>query len=203
MKYRLISFGMAIVVIIVFGIFIYPGIYKYDKLNQNLPVKINRFTGETQVLYNDGWKNINNISDKNLNSPSTSTTAKNTIKNDKITAKGFEADDKIALGDISKVKVMGDTSDNSYYYKIACTVKNEDTLDNNIYVQATLYDDNKKPINILKSTTEYIESGGTIVINLATDDYNMTLKYKNYKLEIFQDPNLGYSYERKKALGIK
>ncbi|MBA9088647.1 hypothetical protein FHR92_005165 [Fontibacillus solani] len=49
---------LSIVSIICFGLFIYPGIYKYDKLNQKYPVKINRFTGNTQVLYPDGWADM-------------------------------------------------------------------------------------------------------------------------------------------------
>lgn len=59
LKNRIISFTMAIILIIVFGIFIYPGIYKYDKLNQNLPVKINRLTGNTKILTATGWADIN------------------------------------------------------------------------------------------------------------------------------------------------
>ncbi len=59
LKNRIISFTMAIILIIIFGIFIYPGIYKYDKLNQNLPVKINRLTGNTKILTATGWADIN------------------------------------------------------------------------------------------------------------------------------------------------
>ncbi len=59
LKNRVISFLMAVILIIVFGIFIYPGIYKYDKLRQNMPVKINRLTGDTKVLTITGWANMN------------------------------------------------------------------------------------------------------------------------------------------------
>jgi hypothetical protein len=31
--------------------------YKYDKLDQKYPVKINRITGETEVLKSKGWEN--------------------------------------------------------------------------------------------------------------------------------------------------
>lgn len=44
--------------IVAFGLFVYPGLYKYDKLNQKFPVKINRITGQTQVLYPNGWSNM-------------------------------------------------------------------------------------------------------------------------------------------------
>ncbi|MNO45394.1 hypothetical protein D3C76_356600 [compost metagenome] len=50
---------ISILLVICFGLFIYPGIYKYDKLNQKYPVKINRFTGKTHVLYHDGWADMN------------------------------------------------------------------------------------------------------------------------------------------------
>lgn len=52
------SYLFVVICIAAFGLFIYPGIYKYDKLNQKYPVKINRITGETQVLYSDGWRNM-------------------------------------------------------------------------------------------------------------------------------------------------
>ncbi len=42
--------------ICLFGIFIYPTLYKYDKLDQKYPVQINRITGETKVLTGQGWQ---------------------------------------------------------------------------------------------------------------------------------------------------
>ena len=45
--------------IIVFGLVIYPGLYKYDKLDQSLPVKINRITGDTKILTLNGWQDAN------------------------------------------------------------------------------------------------------------------------------------------------
>lgn len=46
----------AVSIIISFGLFVYPTMYRYDKLEQKFPVKINRFTGKTYVLYNTGWE---------------------------------------------------------------------------------------------------------------------------------------------------
>ncbi|BCG59721.1 outer membrane protein assembly factor BamE [Paenibacillus sp. URB8-2] len=43
-----------------FGLFIYPGLYKYDKLNQKYPVMINRITGETKVLKGNTWETVGN-----------------------------------------------------------------------------------------------------------------------------------------------
>ncbi|NGM81311.1 hypothetical protein G5B47_02665 [Paenibacillus sp. 7124] len=43
-----------------FGLFIYPGMYKYDKLNQKYPVMINRITGETKVLKGNTWETVGN-----------------------------------------------------------------------------------------------------------------------------------------------
>lgn len=51
-KYSLIPLCICL-----FGIFIYPTLYKYDKLDQKYPVKINRITGETAVLTGRGWEN--------------------------------------------------------------------------------------------------------------------------------------------------
>jgi hypothetical protein len=56
----------SIIIIISFGIFIYPGIYKYDKLEQNYPVKINRLTGSTQILRGNGWQDMNNPQESEL-----------------------------------------------------------------------------------------------------------------------------------------
>lgn len=123
MKSKIISFVMAILFIIVFGIFIYPGIYKYDKLNQNIPVKINRFTGSTQILTVNGWKSATVPIVDNVSEP---------------TDKGTS-----------------------------------------------------------------INAGESIAINLSTDDYNMTSKYKSYELKVIQDKNIDYFNKRRKELGIK
>lgn len=49
-KYFLIFLG-----VILIGVFIYPTIYKYDKLDQKYPVKINRISGSTEVLMGTEW----------------------------------------------------------------------------------------------------------------------------------------------------
>lgn len=41
--------------IVLFGLFVYPTLYKYDKLDQNKPVMINRITGEAKILTSEGW----------------------------------------------------------------------------------------------------------------------------------------------------
>lgn len=41
--------------IVLFGLLVYPTLYKYDKLNQKQPVIINRLTGETKILTSEGW----------------------------------------------------------------------------------------------------------------------------------------------------
>ncbi|MCT2196193.1 hypothetical protein M3G15_13705, partial [Paenibacillus sp. p3-SID1389] len=55
---KISSYLFIVFCIAAFGLFIYPGLYKYDKLQQKYPVKINRITGETQVLFNDGWRKM-------------------------------------------------------------------------------------------------------------------------------------------------
>lgn len=39
-------------------LFVYPTLYRFDKLDQKYPVKINRITGETQVLSGFGWVDV-------------------------------------------------------------------------------------------------------------------------------------------------
>lgn len=47
--------GMFCITILFIGLFIWPGMYEYDKMDQKWPVRINRLTGETEVLIPDGW----------------------------------------------------------------------------------------------------------------------------------------------------
>lgn len=42
--------------VVLFGLFLYPTLYKYDKLDQSKPVMINRLTGEVKILTEQGWK---------------------------------------------------------------------------------------------------------------------------------------------------
>jgi hypothetical protein len=53
---KIFLFLAALSCICAFGIFIYPTMYKYDKLDQKYPVKINRITGETEILKSKGWE---------------------------------------------------------------------------------------------------------------------------------------------------
>lgn len=57
---KLLIVSMSILFIVTFGIFIYPGLYKYDKLEQKYPIKINRLTGSTQILTQKGWISADN-----------------------------------------------------------------------------------------------------------------------------------------------
>ncbi len=103
------------------------------------------------------------------------------------------SDIPIKLGDLSKFKIVGDVSDNSYLYKIDCTVKNEDSIGNKVYIKATLFDKNGKPINTIESSPKLIFPNQTETFNLQTDDYSMTSKYKSYTLEVIQSKYLSYT----------
>lgn len=46
-----------------FGLFVYPTTYIYDKLEQKYPVKINRFTGNASILTQEGWIYVENVSE--------------------------------------------------------------------------------------------------------------------------------------------
>ncbi|MEK3747881.1 hypothetical protein NYE25_06525 [Paenibacillus sp. FSL E2-8871] len=58
---QIVKYLFILICIVSFGIFIYPGIYKYDKLDQKFPVMINRITGETKILFSDSWSTVGNI----------------------------------------------------------------------------------------------------------------------------------------------
>ncbi|MEK3717974.1 hypothetical protein [Paenibacillus sp. FSL R7-0333] len=58
---EILKYFIVILCICAFGVFIYPGLYRYDKLDQKYPVMINRITGETKVLYGDIWSSVGNV----------------------------------------------------------------------------------------------------------------------------------------------
>lgn len=58
MTKEMMRFVFAIIILISIMIFGYPTLYKYDKLDQKYPVKINRITGKTQILSGYGWTTV-------------------------------------------------------------------------------------------------------------------------------------------------
>ncbi|MCQ4085318.1 hypothetical protein [Saccharibacillus sp. JS10] len=60
-KFKFSYLAAIIAIIIAFGLFIYPGVYKYDKYEQQYPVKINRFTGHTEIMTSNGWYEIGDL----------------------------------------------------------------------------------------------------------------------------------------------
>ncbi|OMF39769.1 MULTISPECIES: hypothetical protein [Paenibacillus] len=61
-NWRMISiYPLVLASIVLFGLFIYPTMYKYDKLDQKYPVMINRLTGEAKILTRDGWQSTPEI----------------------------------------------------------------------------------------------------------------------------------------------
>jgi hypothetical protein len=55
LKINRLIYLVAPVSIILFGLFIYPTVYEFDKLDQKYPVKINRLTGNASILTGNGW----------------------------------------------------------------------------------------------------------------------------------------------------
>ncbi|AIQ53806.1 hypothetical protein [Paenibacillus sp. FSL R7-0331] len=53
---EIIRYSFLLIGIIIFGLVIYPGLYKYEKLDQSFPVKINRITGDAKILTAKGWQ---------------------------------------------------------------------------------------------------------------------------------------------------
>lgn len=66
MKNKIGFYVSIIVVIFLFGILFYPTLYRYDKLDQRYPVKINRITGKTEVLTDKGWNLVENITEDKM-----------------------------------------------------------------------------------------------------------------------------------------
>lgn len=80
MKKELVKYTFLTFVLVVVITFIYPTIYRYDKYDQRIPVRINRITGHTEMLNYNGWfeaaPDINTkINEAIIESPSPSPTA--------------------------------------------------------------------------------------------------------------------------------
>lgn len=56
MKKQLTRYGFIASILVLIFIFVYPTIYRYDKLDQKVPIRINRITGKTEMFSADGWK---------------------------------------------------------------------------------------------------------------------------------------------------
>lgn len=63
MKREILKYSAICIIVILYGLFVYPGVYHYDKYNQK-PMRVNRITGTTQIFYPDGWETISK-QDKN------------------------------------------------------------------------------------------------------------------------------------------
>lgn len=55
MKKELIRYAFISILLILVGLFVYPTMYRYDKFDQKIPVRINRVTGKTELLSTQGW----------------------------------------------------------------------------------------------------------------------------------------------------
>lgn len=53
---EVVRYSFVLIGVIIFGLVIYPGLYKYEKLDQRFPVKINRITGDAKILTIKGWQ---------------------------------------------------------------------------------------------------------------------------------------------------
>jgi hypothetical protein len=46
------------ILVIMFGLFVWPGIYRYDKTRKDILIRTNRFTGQTEMLRYDEWEPV-------------------------------------------------------------------------------------------------------------------------------------------------
>jgi hypothetical protein len=55
-----VLWATGLTVLILFGLLVWPTLYRYDHMDlgegRSLPVRQNRVTGETEILYPNGWK---------------------------------------------------------------------------------------------------------------------------------------------------
>lgn len=181
-KNRIISFILAIVLIIVFGIFIYPGIYKYDKLNQNLPVKINRLTGDTKVLTANGW------TDMNTPTPSEIQKIENNINNkfeEYKTNLNNELISRISNDSINKINAASDNAISEIQKQLSDieikinTYQKNATDPNNYFSIGSTKDDVKKIMGTPTSINSYIDTWyyGSSLIEFKN---NKVKSYSNY-----------------------
>lgn len=50
-----LKYGTILIVAVLILSFVYPTIYRYDKYDQKIPVRINRITGKAEMLFLNGW----------------------------------------------------------------------------------------------------------------------------------------------------
>jgi hypothetical protein len=60
----IIIFALICATLIIYGVLFWPTLYRYDKIGGKSPVRINRLTGYTEILYASGWER--EVSDKEL-----------------------------------------------------------------------------------------------------------------------------------------
>jgi hypothetical protein len=110
--------------LIICGVLFWPTLYRYDKFVGKLPVRINRLTGYTEILYASGWKR-------------------------KVSYKEYRP---IPKEEIGKIKVTG-TLENEWDYKVAIYNGSEWTI-KRLRLSIELSDsDNKKILQRIYETT--------------------------------------------------
>jgi hypothetical protein len=63
-KNAIIICALICATMVICGVLFWPTLYRYDKIGGKSPVRINRLTGHTEILYASGWER--EISDKEL-----------------------------------------------------------------------------------------------------------------------------------------
>jgi hypothetical protein len=121
-------FTLAIVLIV--AVFVWPTMYHYSMLNGK-PVRINRITGSTEILYPSGWQSVGSANSSQSNSDSSSSGVE---KQSGMLSVGTSS---VTLGDIKvdDIQVTGDT--------ITCEVVNTSSHPLTFYgLQVEAYDAN-------------------------------------------------------------
>jgi len=89
-KNIIIICALIFVTLIAGGVLFWPTLYRYERIGGEFPVRINRFTGYTEILYMSGWERG--------------------VSNTEIR--------EIPKEEISKIEIRGSTSDTGIDYKL-------------------------------------------------------------------------------------
>lgn len=89
-KNAIIICALICATLIICGVLFWPTLYRYDKIGGKLPVRINRLSGYTEILYDSGWERT--VSDKEIYA--------------------------IPKEEIAKIKTIGDFKEGCYKFNI-------------------------------------------------------------------------------------
>lgn len=86
-------------------VFVYPTLYVYDKIDQKWPVRINRITGKTEVLYLDGWYTLGIYEDEPAETSVVEEETSTEVSKPKISIERIELESDLVPSDTKEVTI--------------------------------------------------------------------------------------------------